>query len=69
MLAEVEPEMMKFLVFPTILVCFNFVLDLLTIWGTITKVRKSLQIRTVKSRKIRIFYFFSFYALKIRTFT
>ena len=35
--AEVEPEILKFLIFPTILVCFNFVLDLLTIRGTILK--------------------------------
>lgn len=67
--AEVEPEILKSLVFPTVLVGYVFILDFPTIYGTITKVRKSLQIRTVKASKIRAYQIFLFLCCKIRTYT
>ena len=67
--AEVEPKILKSLIFPTVLVGYVFILDFPTICGTITKVRKSLQIRTVKASKIRVYQIFLFLCCKIRTYT
>ena len=67
--AEVEPKILKSLIFSTVLVGYVFILDFPTIYGTITKVRKSLQIRTVKASKIRVYQIFLFLCYKIRTYT
>ena len=66
---EVEPKILKSLIIPTVLVGYVFILDFPTIYGTITKVRKSLQIRTVKVSKIKVYQIFLFLCYKIRTYT
>ena len=67
--AEVEPKILKSLIFPTVFVGYVFILDFPTRCGTITKVRKSLQIRTVKASKIKVYQIFLFLCYKIRTYT